>query len=157
MKNSFGCRNAKDWALLVLRVVVGIVFIYHGWGKLMGDMPGIAGFTGMLKSMSFPAPAAMAYIAALTELVGGVAILLGVFAHVFAIFTGFTMLIAFAVAHKFQLGAGDASIVLLACSIVIALMGAGRYSVVGMMNKDGEGCCGSSCGCCGNKKMDSKK
>lgn len=157
MKNSFGCRNAKDWALLVLRIAVGVIFIYHGWGKLFGNMPGIPGFTGMLTSMHFPAPSAMAYLAALAEFIGGIAILLGIYAHIFALFTGFTMLVAFVFAHKFQLGMGDAALSLLACSIVIALMGAGRYSVMGMMCKDGEGCCANGCSCCGDKKMDSKK
>jgi uncharacterized membrane protein YphA (DoxX/SURF4 family) len=61
-----------DWALLVLRVVVGIVFIAHGWDKWQN----LSGTTGFFASVGLPV--FLVYVVALIELLGGLAILLGV-------------------------------------------------------------------------------
>ena len=46
------CKNAKDWALLALRVALGVIFVFHGYGKLWGA-PGIEAFTGMIDKIGF--------------------------------------------------------------------------------------------------------
>lgn len=150
------CSSARDIGLLVLRVGVAILLITHGYGKLFGHAPGMEMFTGMVTGMGFPLPAVFAYLAALSEFVGGIALLLGVFTCAAGALNAVTMFVAFAFAHKFNLNAGGAAFALLASTIALALLGPGKYSVAAMMCKEKEGCCGMDGNCC-NKKDGAKK
>lgn len=140
-----------DWGLLILRIALGIIFILHGWGKLFGGAPGMEGFTMMVMKIGFPAPVVFAYVAALTEFLGGIAMLLGIFTRVFGPLIAFVMLVAFITVKK-GLPAGDPDLALFAMAIALTLMGPGRFSLTGMMKKDkvhkDGGCeCGGNCGC----------
>ena len=57
----------KSWALLVLRLAAGAIFLIHGYGKLFGNAPGMEGFTGMLLHLGFPMPSFWAYLVAVLE------------------------------------------------------------------------------------------
>lgn len=65
----------RDWALLILRVGIGFTFIVHGSPKLFPSGP--AGFAGFLQNLNFPAPLLLAWIVALVEFVGGIAMVVG--------------------------------------------------------------------------------
>jgi putative oxidoreductase len=70
-----------DWGLLVLRVVLGGSFILHGAELLFGAFGGrgIEAFTGIIVKMGLPGPAGLwAYLAATSEFLGGLAVVLGV-------------------------------------------------------------------------------
>jgi len=71
-------QKETGWALLIMRIAIGIFFIKFGYGKLFGE-PGIDGFTGMLTNFGFFAPVLFAYLVGIAEFFGGIAILLGVF------------------------------------------------------------------------------
>lgn len=71
-------RDRPGTGLAILRVVLGIVFVYHGAGKLFSDMAQTAGF---FASLGIPAPAATAWLVALVEFLGGLALILGFFAR----------------------------------------------------------------------------
>jgi putative oxidoreductase len=86
-----------DWGLLVLRLVLGITFILHGAQKLFGAFggPGIAGFAEALAQMGLPGPPVLwAYLAALAEFGGGLAVLLGVLTEFGAAAIAATMIVA---------------------------------------------------------------
>ncbi len=57
---------------LILRVVLGITFFVHGLVKFQGGIENISGWFA-----SIGIPGGMAYVVALIELVGGVALVLG--------------------------------------------------------------------------------
>lgn len=59
--------------MFLIRIVVGLVFIVHGWDKIQ-NMEGVIGFFGSLGLAS-----AFAYLVAWTEFLGGLAVLLGLF------------------------------------------------------------------------------
>ncbi|MQM26805.1 DoxX family protein [Glycomyces albidus] len=60
--------------LLIGRVVLGIVFIAHGWQKLSGGLDETAqGFEGL----GIPAPTLSAYFTVFAELIGGAFLILG--------------------------------------------------------------------------------
>jgi putative oxidoreductase len=63
----------KDWAALVGRILLGIVFIPAGFGKIGG----FAGTAGYIASKGLPLPEVGAAIAIAVEIVAGVALLLG--------------------------------------------------------------------------------
>ncbi len=127
--------QCKSIALLILRIALAIVFIYHGYGKLFGGQPGMEMFTGMVGKLGFPLPGLFAYAAALTEFVGGILMLLGVFTGVVGVLMAIVMFVALAFVKKFALPAADADLALMAMAIAVALMGPGRYSLAAMMRK----------------------
>ena len=64
------------WAAIPLRLIVGYGFMDHGFAKLSR---GPEVFAAILYTMGVPAPHLMAWLTILTELIGGLAILLGAF------------------------------------------------------------------------------
>ncbi|MBC7741562.1 MAG: DoxX family protein [Bdellovibrionaceae bacterium] len=78
--------KCASMALLFLRLVVGIAFIYHGWGKIQnpfGWMPAGA-----------PVPGFFQGLAAFAEFGGGIALVLGLLTHIASIGLAITMLVA---------------------------------------------------------------
>ncbi|HEX2692077.1 MAG TPA: DoxX family protein [Kofleriaceae bacterium] len=67
---------AEGWALVPLRLLVGFGFAAHGYAKLAR---GPASFAAALAGMGIPAPGPMAWVTALLEFLGGVAIMLGAY------------------------------------------------------------------------------
>jgi putative oxidoreductase len=64
------------WAPIPLRLIVGYGFMEHGFAKLS---KGPGAFAAILHSIGVPAPHLMAWLTILTELIGGLAVLLGAF------------------------------------------------------------------------------
>lgn len=140
-------KQSKDWALLILRIALGLIFIMHGWGKLFGDAPGMTAFTGMVSNLGLPAAGLFAYIVALSEFFGGIAMLLGVFTNVASVLLSIVMIVALFGVKKFTFPMADIDLALLAMAIAIGCMGPGRYSVMRWFKKDMD-----SCEHCGDKK-----
>lgn len=69
-------RYYPGWGLALLRAVLGIIFLAHGWDKLFGP-DGVAGFAGGLAVLGFPAPGVLAWGVALVEFLGGLLLLVG--------------------------------------------------------------------------------
>jgi putative oxidoreductase len=81
-------------ALLVLRLVLGIIFIAHGYHKLNGHMHE---FTGMVAGLGLPSW--LAYVAAFTEFLGGILVILGLFTRFAAFAIMIDMLVAISKVH----------------------------------------------------------
>ena len=64
------------WAPLPLRLIVGYGFMQHGFAKLSR---GPDAFAAILQAAGVPAPHLMSWVSILTELFGGLAVLLGAF------------------------------------------------------------------------------
>jgi putative oxidoreductase len=62
------------WAPIPLRLIVGYGFMEHGFAKLSR---GPEAFAAILHTMGVPTPHLMAWLTILTELMGGLAVLLG--------------------------------------------------------------------------------
>jgi putative oxidoreductase len=139
----------RDWngyAPLVLRLMLGIGFLYHGLPKLVSEA-GRAGFAGMLESIAVPAPGLMAWVVAIVEVGGALALLAGIFTTLAALLLTVDMLVAmFAVhfAHGFnflnitgmtetgpQFGMPGYEVNLLYIAMLLAVWfgGPGRYSL----------------------------
>lgn len=157
MNTSSCARSSRDIALLALRISVGVIFVMHGYGKLFGDAPGMTAFTGMISGLGFPLPGFFAYAAALTEFVGGIAILLGLFTSVAAALGAVVMLVAMIMVKKFAFPASDVDLALLGSLIALVCLGAGRYSLAGMLNLKTADGCGTACCDNGDKNECCKK
>jgi putative oxidoreductase len=89
-----------SWSRVVVRVALGIVFIAHGGQKVFGWFggPGLKATIQMFQQhMKVPPPATV--VAALTELLGGLALLVGFLARPAAVGTIVVMLVAIAKVH----------------------------------------------------------
>ncbi|GAA5317005.1 MAG: DoxX family protein [Candidatus Pelagadaptatus aseana] len=90
---------ADGLAPLFLRLYLGPIFIYAGWKKLTGIENTIAWFGNPDWGLGLPMPELLAWLATLTELGGGIALLLGLGVRLFAIPLMVTMLVAAVTAH----------------------------------------------------------
>lgn len=86
--------NAAPLALLLVRVVVGIVFLTSGWGKLQH----LDGVTEFFRSLGIPFAEVQAPFVAGVELVGGALVLVGLGTRLAAVPLFFTMVVAIATA-----------------------------------------------------------
>ena len=71
-----------DFGLLVLRLAIGAFFVAHGTDKLFGwfnDGMGMEATRQMLTGFQFTEPGLLAWVVALSETVGGVLVILGLF------------------------------------------------------------------------------
>ena len=148
-KNCMRKYFTPSFGLLILRVAIGAIFIYHGYQKF-SNIGATVGFFGMLGLPSF-----VAYLIATIELLGGIALVLGVGACIFSPLLALTMVFAILlVKRKMGFGAMEIDLMLLVGNIAILSLGVGKYSIkcpcpCGVCN-NGE-CCGKgTCGGCGS-------
>ncbi|MCA0756254.1 DoxX family protein [Paenibacillus sp. N4] len=127
--------------LLIVRVVVGLLFVGHGAQKLFGWFGGygIKGTGGWLESIGVKPGVAMAVVAGLMELVGGLLFTLGLLTPLAAALIVMTMLVAIVKVHGangiWSTSNGyEYNLVLIAIAIGVALIGAGDYSVDAFLN-----------------------
>lgn len=117
---------------LVLRVVVGLTFAMHGWQKFNEFT--IAGTQASFQKMGVPLAEIAAPVVSTLELVGGIALILGLLTRVAAGLLIFDMLGAMFLVHipnGFFVAKNGLELVLVlavAC-LAFVLAGAGRYSL----------------------------
>lgn len=140
---TFNIRNqtTHDTALLLLRVIVGTVFVYHGSQKLFG---GLDGFAGYLTTLGVPFPHFNAALAAGTEFLGGIALILGFATGWFSIPLTITMAVA-CYSHanggfSAQNGGMEYPLTLGIVTVAIGLLGSGRFAVNALRNRSKD-CC----------------
>ncbi len=80
---------------LALRIYLAPIFIIAGSNKLSHAQDLVPWFA----SLGIPAPELMVYVAALTELIGGIALLIGLAVRWFSVPLMFTMIVAATTAH----------------------------------------------------------
>ena len=130
-------RTRPDIALLVLRLATGFAFFMHGYQKVF--TMGVGGITEGFTQMGIPLPGLAAPFISYLELLGGIALMIGILSRVFGFLLACDMLVATVVVHLKNgfLGQGGFELTfLLGCmSLATALAGAGPYSVDAMLAK----------------------
>jgi len=124
--------SSWEWALLVGRVVLGAIFIAQGYNKLfvMG-IGGEGGLAAMFNMWGIPAPVFFAWLVALVEFFGGIAVLLGLLTRYAALALAVVMVVAiFTVTlEKGFLGGYDINLALIALSLSVLFAGPGKLSL----------------------------
>lgn len=144
-KRSIKAIQNPDFGLLLIRVMVGIVGIFHGSQKLFGLFggPGIDGFAGYLGSLGIPAPVVSAWLTGLAEFAGGLLLVLGIVPRIAALPFLFAMLVGFFVGHggKFaaQQGGGEYALTLAMVLAGLVFTGPGCFTVPAMVRAGGAG------------------
>ncbi|MFD2027673.1 DoxX family protein [Promicromonospora aerolata] len=122
----------KDLAVLVARVAIGAVLIAHGAQKFFTF--GIGGTVDSFAGMGVPVPEAAALFAAVVELVGGAALVLGAATSVAGLLVTLNMLGALVLVHLgngvfVDQGGFELVAALGAGALILAATGPGAWSV----------------------------
>ena len=129
--------HTLPWGLTVLRVVTGVIFLMHAWQKLA--IFGIPGFTGFLAQAGVPAPGIAAVVVTAVELIGGLALVVGLGTRWAALLLAFDMLVALLTVHLpggFFVPAGiEFVLLLLAANVALALAGGGALALDGVVRR----------------------
>jgi putative oxidoreductase len=141
---------AARWAPIPLRLIAGYGFLQHGIAKLLR---GPEAFAAILQTIGVPQPHLMAWLTILTEVFGGLAVLLGAFITfvslpmagllLVAIFTvhlryGFSSIKLLAVTNagaRFGPVGYETNLLYLACLACLVLGGAGPLAIDGLIKK----------------------
>ena len=120
--------RSADLGLLLLRIWFGAAMaVLHGWGKFTGFSaisPQFMDFMGLGKGTSLG-------LAVLGELVCAAFIVVGLWTRLSALILGFTMGVAFWLAHGAKLsgqGSGEMAFLYLGACAVLLVAGGGRYA-----------------------------
>src|SRR6516225_3457694 len=132
------------WAPIPLRLIVGFGFMQHGFAKISR---GPDAFAAILQALGVPAPHFMAWVSILTELLGGLAILLGAFVTLASVPMAILLLVAIFTVHlhngfssikliavtaagpQFGPVGYEVDLLYLACLTALVLGGAGRFAL----------------------------
>jgi putative oxidoreductase len=130
--------TSTDWGIASLRMAMGLTFLVHGWEKIL--LGGVSGFAGFLGTLGVPFPTMAAAGVAGFEVVGGLALIAGLFSRYLAIPLAFIMLTALGLFHlptgsftgdlDYQL-----ALVLLTGLVTLILHGSGALSLDTLIHK----------------------
>jgi len=119
--------------MTLLRVTAGVSMSTHGYSKVFGNMEK---FTAGVSEMGFPMPEVFAWAAALSELVGGICLAVGLGTRISAFLIAGTMVVAVFIRHAadpFQ--RKELAVIYLAMMIFFVLAGGGRWSVDSILKR----------------------
>jgi putative oxidoreductase len=92
--------TGNDWAITILRIILGVVFFFHGAQKLLGWFGGY-GFSGTMSffthQLGIPAP--FAFLAIMAEFLGGLGLIFGFLGRIAAFGILCNMVVAIFMVH----------------------------------------------------------
>jgi len=127
-----GLGKYSDFGLLVIRIVLGGMFMYYGSPKLFGGPQAWAQLGGAMQSVSIGfMPAFWGFMAAFSMFVGGACVILGLFFRIFTILLFLTMAVATSMHFKKGDGLMIASHAMEDGTVFFGLtfIGPGKYSL----------------------------
>lgn len=125
----------RGYGLLVLRLVIGAIFLGHGYLKFV--TVGVGETAGFYASLGAPAPGISAWIGAIIQTLGGIALILGILTLPAGLVLALFLAIAIPFARMgngfFAPGGAELDLTLLAASLAIAIAGPGAFSLSEMI------------------------
>ena len=126
-----GSSSLQRMGIAFLRVVVGVVFLAHGWQKLF--VLGFASVAGKMQQLGMPLPMPSAVVVTLVEFLGGLGLVLGLRARWAAFFISIDMLVAVLAVHLrgglFLPRGFEYALTLLAANVALTLLGPGALAL----------------------------
>lgn len=128
--------TSGDAMLLIGRVLMGWIFVQSGFAKLTG----ITGFAQVLASRGVPAPSVMAWVGAIVEFFGGLALILGLKIRWASLLMVLFVIIATLISHRYwefvepaarraQEGNFFKNLAMIGGLLFLFVVGSGRFSL----------------------------
>ncbi len=126
------------WGPTVLRVVVGFIFVMYGWDKFFGF--GLEFWADLFLSQGIPLATFAAPVVGIIELLGGMALILGLFTRIAATLLAIDMavaILAVGIDGGFFVWDNGVSfpLALFAATVALALMGSGAAALDEMLGR----------------------
>ncbi len=117
-----------EYLYLIFRVVIGIIFMLHGFMKMPGIFSGATGISSLM------------FYAGLIEIIGGALLVLGLFSRYVALIGAIEMLVAFFTVHIAKglnplANGGEPAALFFAIFLVLLGWGPGKLSLDNMFKK----------------------
>jgi putative oxidoreductase len=132
---TFGSERVRDEVLLVARILLIVLFLFFGWGKLTG----YAGTVGYMTQVGAPMPSVAALVAIVVEVFVALALALGVWTRPLALLLALYTLGTGLIGHPFWTMEGAArygnainfykNISIIGGFLLLYVTGPGRYSI----------------------------
>ena len=115
----------RSLGILLIRIGTGLVFLMHGWMKVSN----LAGAEGMF--VGFGLPAWVGIVIAYLEVIGGIALILGIATRIFGTAFAIEMFVAIFLAGGIAAGyrPHELELFLMLVSAGLAFHGSGKYSL----------------------------
>ena len=127
--------SLSQWSLTLLRVVLGVIFLYHGYLKLFAP-GGFKGTVGFLTAIKIPLPLYASLLISLVEFAGGIFLIIGLLSRWASVLLFIEMLVALFKVHlkqgliiSQQAYGYEFVLLILASLIVVFINGPGRFSL----------------------------
>ena len=126
----------QPWGIFFLRLVLGTAMVYHGWSKVIpaggpfhhNATAALDHFSHYIVSLGLPPW--MGYLSALTEFVGGILVLVGLFTRFAAFMIAGNLIVALLYVNIHHGYAGsEYTLALLAMAFLLMLAGAGKLAL----------------------------
>lgn len=133
--------NRNDAGAVVLRVVLGLIFLVHGLSKFQGGIANTVGYFDSLSIFGF-----LAYVVALIELIGGIMLILGIGTRIVSVLFAVIMLGAIFTAKlsagflgNDQMAGYELELALLAMAVFLAIASSSAFSLGNKIFRSEEG------------------
>jgi putative oxidoreductase len=132
-----GGANKTGYAIFVIRVVTGVIFVAHGAQDLFGvfDGAGVSGMISHMDKLNLVPSSVLGWTYCMVQFFGGLFLVFGIFPRIISFLQAVFILLfmwkvhirsGFFVSHNYS--AAEFPLILLACCICIMLTGAGAFS-----------------------------
>lgn len=116
----------SDWGILVLRVVLGLILVFHGWPKIKNIKGTVEWMSQTFKPSLFWATAV-----SLVEFVGGLMLIFGFLTQPIALLVAiqFSVIILKVNRQKGFVGGYEFDLLILAAALALVTLGSGTYAL----------------------------
>ena len=132
---SFGAEQVRDEAILVARILLIVLFVVFGWGKLTGYDATVA----YMAKTGLPMPTVAALVAIVVEFFVALAVAIGIWTRPLALLLALYTLATALIGHSFWTKEGAAryanainfykNVSIIGGFVLLYITGAGRYSL----------------------------